>query len=176
MMSDSAGGTRIVAGVDGSPSSIHALRWAWRQAHATGAALTVVTAWHSAAVYGEGSPLGAYAVVGFPVVDWEEAARSQLEHTLRDTLGEDGYRGVARVVSRGYPAAVLIEAATDADLLVVGSHGHGGFIGTLLGSVSLHLAHHAPCPLTIIPAPREHPHPAPIQQKSGYLPLSAFVH
>jgi nucleotide-binding universal stress UspA family protein len=53
-------------------------------------------------------------------------------------------------VQRGHPAEVLLEAAKDADLLVVGSRGRGGFSGMLLGSVSTQLAHHASCPILIV--------------------------
>lgn len=151
MMQRSARSPHIVAGVDGSPASLRALRWAWGQAQSTGAALTVVIAWHQPALYADGVCAG----VGIPFTDWREVARSQLEAAIRDTLGEDGFRSVATRVIRGHPAAVLIKAARNADLLVVGAHGHGAILGTLLGSVSLHLAHHAPCPLTIIPSPRE---------------------
>ncbi|MBC9822893.1 universal stress protein [Terrabacter sp. MAHUQ-38] len=142
--------TRIVAGVDGSQASVHALRWAWRQAQSTGATLSAVIAWDQPAHDAE----AAYAGVG-PLVDWEGAARLHVEDSIRETVGEDGLPGVTPVVTWGRPAAVLMEAAADADLLVVGTHGHQGLLGTLSGSVSLHLAHHAPCPLTIIPSPRD---------------------
>jgi len=52
----------------------------------------------------------------------------------------------------GHPGQALLEAAKDAELLVVGTRGHGGFAGLLLGSTSTYLAHHAPCPLVIVPA------------------------
>jgi nucleotide-binding universal stress UspA family protein len=140
----------IVVGVDGSLASLYALRWAWRQAQSTSAALTVVIAWQQPTLYAD----GVWAGVGIPFTDWQEAARSQLEAAIRDTLGEDGFGSVARQVIRGHPAAALMKVARDADLLVVGAHGHGAIRAALLGSVSLHLAHHAPCPLTIIPSPR----------------------
>jgi nucleotide-binding universal stress UspA family protein len=54
-------------------------------------------------------------------------------------------------VVEGAPAPVLLEAAKGADLLVVGMRGHGGFVGLLLGSVSQQCAHHAPCPIAIVP-------------------------
>ena len=57
---------------------------------------------------------------------------------------------VHQLVQRGHPAAVLIEQAKGADLLVVGSHGRGGFIGALLGSVSQHSVHHATCPVVVV--------------------------
>jgi nucleotide-binding universal stress UspA family protein len=151
MMQRSARSPHIVAGIDGSPASLRALRWAWSQAELTGAALSVVIAWHQPSL----SAGSAGAGVEIPLTDWAEAAGSQLEDAIRDTLGEDGFRSVTRLVSRGHSTGVLMQAARNADLLVVGTHGNGTFLGALSGSVSLHLAHHAPCPLTIIPSPRE---------------------
>jgi nucleotide-binding universal stress UspA family protein len=54
------------------------------------------------------------------------------------------------VVVNGHPAQALIDAANGADLLVVGSRGHGTFAEALLGSVSQHCVHHAPCPVLIV--------------------------
>jgi nucleotide-binding universal stress UspA family protein len=151
MMQRNARGPRIVAGIDGSPASLFALRWAWRQAEMTGAALTAVIAWHPPPLYAGSGCAG----VGTASTDWGQAAGIQLLDAIRDTLGEDHSRRVTKLVSRGRPAAVLMEAARSADLLVVGTHGHCALLGALCGSVSLHLAHHAPCPLTIIPVPQQ---------------------
>ena len=60
---------------------------------------------------------------------------------------------VSSTVREGNPAKILLEAADGADLLVVGSRGHGGFAEALLGSVSQHCVHHAPCPVVIIRGP-----------------------
>ena len=138
---------RIVVGVDGSGSSKAALRWAVRQAKLTGASVDAMIAWHypaSAGGYGW-APIG----VG-TAFDFKENA----EKVLADAIGTacDPGSGVpvrARVVE-GNAAQVLLDAADGADLLVVGSRGHGGFTEALLGSVSQHCVHHARCPVVVI--------------------------
>jgi nucleotide-binding universal stress UspA family protein len=132
---------RIVAGVDGSPSSLEALRWATRQAALTGAELEAVTAWHFPPVYG-----------GYPIVadgDWEANAGVILETAIQEALGE-APAGLSRHVVHGHPAPVLLAAAAGAELLVLGTRGHGGFAGLLLGSVSEHLVAHAPCAVVVV--------------------------
>ena len=137
---------RIVAGVDGSPSSMSALRWAVRQAALTGAAVDAVIAWHyPVAVGGYG-----WAPTGVGDFDFEEDA----EKVLADAIGTASDPGsgvpVHARVAEGNPAQVLIDASDGADLLVVGSRGHGGFTEALLGSVSQHCVHHAHCPVVVI--------------------------
>jgi nucleotide-binding universal stress UspA family protein len=141
-------GSRIVAGIDGSPSSISALRWAIRQAGLTGATVDAMIAWHypvSAGGYG-------WAPTGMGTTfDFKENA----EKVLADAIGtacDPGSGGVtvrSRVVE-GNAAQVLLDASDGADLLVVGSRGHGGFTEALLGSVSQHCVHHAHCPVVVI--------------------------
>jgi nucleotide-binding universal stress UspA family protein len=138
---------RIVVGVDGSASSISALRWAARQAGLTGAAVDAVIAWNYPA------PVGAYgwATTGLEGgFNFKESA----EKVLADAIGTacDPANGVpvrARAVE-GNPARVLLDASDGADLLVVGSRGHGGFTEALLGSVGQHCVHHARCPVVVI--------------------------
>jgi len=140
-------GPRIVAGVDGSPSSVSALRWAIRQAELTGAAVDAVIAWHYPV------PAGGYgwAPTGMEgSFDFKENA----EKVLADAIGTaydpgSGVRVRARAVE-GNAAQVLLDASDGADLLVVGSRGHGGFTEALLGSVSQHCVHHAHCPVVVI--------------------------
>ena len=132
---------RIVVGVDGSPQARQALAWAARQAQLTGATLTVVTAWDlPAALIGPVVFPASYD----PAAEAEATARQEIEAVLGSSAA------VAVHVSEGHAAPVLIEAGTGAELLVVGSRGYGGFSGMLIGSVSEHLASHAPCPLVII--------------------------
>ena len=138
---------RIVAGVDGSPSSLAALQWAVRQAWLTGGTVKAVMAWqYPATVTGYGwAP-----VVVVESGDYEENAQKALAEAVAavDTAGHDV--PVGTLVRQGNPAQVLVDAAAGADLLVVGSRGHGGFAEALLGSVSMHCVHHAPCPVLVI--------------------------
>lgn len=131
----------IVVGVDGSASSELPLRWAAEQARLTGQELHAVISWdppipYDAPVTGE--------------FDWEGDAAGTLAKTVENVLGEAAGREVVRHVVRGRPARVLVHAAGDADLLVVGSRGHGGFSGLLLGSVSQHVIAHAGCPVVVV--------------------------
>ncbi len=136
---------RIVVGVDGSTASVRALRWALGQARATGAMVEAVIAWEVPTSYG----------VGPTVVDGEDLA-GVAEQSLAAAVDEvsAAHPGVPvqRRVLRGNPAAVLVEQARNADLLVVGSHGHGGFVGALLGSVSHRCVQHAACPVVVVRA------------------------
>lgn len=138
----------IVVGVDGSPGSKAALRWALAEARLRGTALEAVHAW-----------MPPYVAAGLglaPVIDEEylRAHREKAEEMLDTVLAEvaDEAKGVdvRRVVAEGPAAQVLVERAAGADLLVVGSRGLGGFAGLLLGSVGQQCAHHAPCPVVIV--------------------------
>ncbi|MEH1015480.1 universal stress protein [Micromonospora sp. CPCC 206060] len=136
------GGTgRIVVGVDGSPASKDALRWAARQAAVAGGTVEAVMAWEYPTYYGWGQ---------VPDVDFEGGARATLTEAVDDALGGDRTIDVDQVVVAGNAAQVLIDAAKDAVLLVVGSRGHGGFTGALLGSISQHCTQHATCPVVVI--------------------------
>jgi len=140
-------GSRIVVGVDGSPSSIGALRWAIRQAELTGAAVEAVIAWHYPI------PTGGYgfAPTGMATsFDFEENAGKVLAEAIGTACGPGGSVPVHARVIEGNPAQVLLGASDGADLLVVGSRGHGGFTEALLGSVSQHCVHHARCPVVVI--------------------------
>jgi nucleotide-binding universal stress UspA family protein len=144
---------RIVVAVDGSPSSAQALRWAARQAAITGGVLHAVTAWHFPDYYG-------WAAV-VDDVDWDENGRTVLEEAIKETLEPADADRVERHVVQGHPAQVLLDRAADADLLVVGSRGHGGFPGMLLGSVSQHVTAHSPCPVVVVHGDRLPPIAAP---------------
>jgi len=135
---------RIVVGVDGSESSKDALLWAGHQAQLTGASLEAVITWEiTPNSYGVALPLPS---------DYDPAAiaKETLDETVRKVLGESGEPDVANRVVEGSPARSLLEIAKGADLLVLGSRGHGPFVGMLLGSVSEYCAAHATCPVVVV--------------------------
>ena len=137
----------VVVGVDGSPTSAMAMAWAARYAKAMGATVRAVLAWHYPAAAGP-APIGvAPAVVAG---DIEQARREDLEKAIAATFGDPPSVKVEPKVVYGHPSQVLIDESRDADLLVVGSRGHGGFTGMLLGSVSTHCVTHAACPVTVV--------------------------
>jgi nucleotide-binding universal stress UspA family protein len=140
---------RIVVGVDGSPSSKAALAWAVEQAGLTGASVEAVIAWHYPVAVG-GIPFAPLGAADF--ADYGEFATHVLSDAIAETVDPDGPVKVSSVVSSGNAAQVLLEAAAGAELLVVGSRGHGGFTEALLGSVSQACVHHAHCPVVIIRA------------------------
>ncbi|HWJ85458.1 MAG TPA: universal stress protein [Cellulomonas sp.] len=127
---------RVVVGVDGSEPSKQALRWGLFLALATGAELEAVTAWML--------PARATATGVWPAVwDPQQDAVHVLHDTVVEVLGPQPSVPVRETVARGGAARVLLEASGDALVLVVGSRGHGGFSGLLLGSVSSACAEHA---------------------------------
>jgi nucleotide-binding universal stress UspA family protein len=139
---------RIVVGVDGSPSSRTALRWAVRQAELTGATLDAVIAWQYPA------HLGTYGWAPVAMqdqgTDYCELAEKALTEAINAVVDPASDVTVRPRAAHGNPAQVLLDAARGADLLVVGSRGHSGFTGALLGSVSQHCVHHSPCPVAVI--------------------------
>jgi nucleotide-binding universal stress UspA family protein len=145
---EQASGSRIVAGVDGSPSSASALRWAIGQAGLTGASVDAVIAWHYPAAAASGG-YGMAAGIGGPE-DFREIAEKVIADAISNAPGPSGDVRVHARVVEGNAARVLLDAADGAKLLVVGSRGHGGFTEALLGSVSQHCVQHAGCPVVVI--------------------------
>ena len=138
---------RIVVGFDGSDGSRRALRWALEEARARGAPVHIVHAWQ----YPYAGDYMALTDTVFAGV--EEAAGQTLEDALVEARCAPDVEVSGEVV-QGPAAPLLIDAAADADLLVVGSRGRGGFSGLLLGSVSMQCVHHSPCPVVIVPGRR----------------------
>ncbi len=136
----------IMVGVDGSPPSRKALTWAAAEAADHGADLVVLTAWERTLL----PPMGSGGVPPSPVPDPSQRATEDLLTVVKEELGEDPPVLVQPRVKQGHAAQVLIEQSSDADLLVVGTRGRGGFKGLLLGSVSQHVAAHAKCPVTVV--------------------------
>ncbi|MGA8457096.1 MAG: universal stress protein [Streptosporangiaceae bacterium] len=138
-------GHRIVAGVDGSASSLAALHWAIRQAELTGSRVDAVLAWQPPAASGLG--WGA-AMAG--QTEYAELAEKALAQAIDQVANPACPVKVRPMVGEGNAAQVLLDASAGADLLVVGSRGHGGFASALLGSVSQHCTHHAHCLVVVI--------------------------
>jgi nucleotide-binding universal stress UspA family protein len=147
---------QLVVGVDGTAAGVAALRWAVDQARETGAQVLAIAVCEPSQPVVVGPEIsGAY--VAQPALDDEQltaAAEAWLTEAI-NALPGDGAQAVERRTRRGDPATVLLEAARDADLLVVGNHGRGAIAGALAGSVAQRCAHHATCPLVLVPAPEE---------------------
>jgi nucleotide-binding universal stress UspA family protein len=133
---------RIVVGVDGFESSQAALRWAIKQARLTGAVVEAVTAWHV--------PAGTGWIPTADMPDYQADAFTVLAEAVAEMCTVDPDIQVCPRVVKGQAGQVLVAAAEGADLLVLGSRGHGGLADALLGSVGQYCAHHAPCPVVIM--------------------------
>lgn len=137
---------RIVVGVDGSQHSIDALRWALDEARAHQASLEAIITWSY--------PVAADAYGGAMTIDpttLAEGARQTLDNAIATACSDpEEQAAITRTVVEGGAGRALVEASRAADLLVVGSRGHGGFTGLLLGSVSSQCMHHAHCPITVV--------------------------
>jgi nucleotide-binding universal stress UspA family protein len=139
----------ITVGVDGSEHSRRALDWAVREAGLRGAALTVLAVHQVASNYWTGSP-EAYPA-DQPAT---ETVRRAAEDVVQQAVSQAGEPGPASVTVRavsGLPARELVQASSDADLVVVGTRGGGGFSALVLGSVTNQVVSHAACPVVVIP-------------------------
>jgi len=136
----------VVVGVDGSPQSHKALTWAAVEASDHRADLVVVNVWEHTL----SPPTGSVSVSERSVPDPGQRNADDLLREITDVLGENPPVLVQPVVKQGVAAKVLIEQSAEADLLVVGTRGHGGFRGLVLGSVSQHVAAYAHCPVTVV--------------------------
>jgi len=137
----------VVVGVDGSPESVGALRWAAEYAAATGGTVKAVLSWHYPAAAGP-APAG----VAPQSISDEVRANMQvaLDKAITDVYGTTTPDKVQSEVAYGHPSQVLVEESASADLLVVGNRGHGSFSGMLVGSVSIHCVTNAACPVVVV--------------------------
>lgn len=141
----------IVVGIDGSGHSRRALTWALKEGAAHQVPVTVVTV-HSPAV-------GYLGTVSYPedqvlTQRARDAARKEADKVI-DQLGQPAPPQVNILAVTGSAAQELLTAARNADLLVVGSRGAGGFSRLMMGSISSQVAHHAQCPVVIVPADKD---------------------
>ena len=142
----------IVVGVDGSPNSERALDWAMNEAGALHAPLTVVAVHEVMKGYWTGRPTP---------IDGDLPQLAELRQAVDEMTRKIASRTSAPApasldvhVVNGFAARELIAASQDADLLVVGSRGGGGFAKLVMGSVSSQVIQHAACPVVVIPHPR----------------------
>jgi len=133
---------RIVVGVDGSTQSRQALRWAAQFATSTDSTVRAVSAWEFPATYGWAS---------WPN-DWDPPrdAERLIDETVAQTFDGPPPVALEKVVREGSAAKILIDESRFATMVVVGSRGHGGMAGVLLGSVSAKVAEYASCPVLVV--------------------------
>ena len=132
----------IIVGVDGSQSSIDALKMAAELARLLGAPIHAVTVWQVPIGFEGTSSAGMWSPAG-------EAGRI-LSEAIQTAFPAGQPENLSRMIVAGHAASVLIKRSEDASMLVVGSRGRGGFIGLLLGSVSTECAQYARCPVLIM--------------------------
>lgn len=142
----------IVVGVDGSAGSQAALAFAVAEARLRKCRLRAISAWSLTYV---AAPIGMMAPIDDALLpELQDNARAVVDAAVAEAIGDVADIEIEKTIAEGSPAKVLVDAAQGADLLVVGSRGHGGFAGLLLGSVSQQIVHHAPCPVVIVPRPK----------------------
>lgn len=138
----------IVVGIDGSAGSRAALRFAAEESVLRQATLKVVSAWHV--------PTGLYTAPTYIDLDLDalrQGAVDVAKQEIVQVLGADRASTIDIVAREGNAAQALLEESREAELLVVGSRGHGGFAGLLLGSVSQQCTAHAVCPVVVVHDP-----------------------
>lgn len=140
-----SGRFRIVVGVDGSEQSRAAMDWAIEESRLRGGEVLALTAWSFPYISDALGTAWDYEI-------FEKDAQAILEAELARVKDQGG--NVTGRVVEGNPASALVDASKDADLVAVGSRGHGGFTGMLLGSVSHQTIHLAHCPVLVFREPR----------------------
>lgn len=134
--------SRVVVGVDGSEPSKEALRWAARLAPTLGATICAVSVWEYPTGYGWTSMPSGW--------NFQTDTDKVLHQAVDEVFGADRPRGLELVVEQAQAAAALLRHGVGASMVIVGSRGHGGFAGLLLGSVSSSVAEHATCPVLVV--------------------------
>jgi nucleotide-binding universal stress UspA family protein len=150
---------RIVVGVDGSPSSQAALRWAVEEAELRAATVEAVHVW----AYIPAPALGEPGLLTLPAVSGDlgqlelvrEAAEAELESALVDAFPGGRPATLEPKLVEGDAAQVLEAQSEGAELLVVGHRGRSALASVLLGSVAKHSVDHARCPVVVVQGPRE---------------------
>lgn len=137
----------IVVGVDGSQEGAEALRWAVAETKLRSAKLRAVVAWEfpfTSAGFGD-------SIAMIPVEQLEADAKRMLDEALTSVISDPvTLAAVERAVVCGHATSVLRTESKEATMIVVGSRGHGGFVGMLLGSTSDQLVKHASCPVVVV--------------------------
>lgn len=142
MAAQSTERTGIVVGIDGSESSLQALRWAAHLAAPTGAPIQVITTWQVPYAWADDGWISEWSP--------QDDAQKAQQQAVKQVFGDAPPAGLSTRVESGSPAGTLIEAGKSAAMIVLGSRGHGGFSGLLLGSVSSAVAEHADCPVLVV--------------------------
>ncbi|MFZ9289707.1 MAG: universal stress protein [Ilumatobacteraceae bacterium] len=138
---------RIVVGTDGSANSLSAIRWALREAALRKVSVDVIHAWHFTPMI---DPMGIPMVP--PTAEMQSSAKVMLDNVMKQVEADRAGVQVNEIVTQGSPVSALLQAARDAEMVVVGRRGHGGFVGLLLGSVATQIVHHAPCAVVVVSA------------------------
>jgi nucleotide-binding universal stress UspA family protein len=156
-------GPRIVVGIDGSEPSRLALRWGAFLAAPISATVEAVIAWQVPVTY------------GWAAAQWDPCTEmtAVLNQSVHAVFGDRPPVPIHAQAREGGAARVLIEASHGAHMLVVGSRGHGGFVGLLLGSVSASVAEHAACPVLVVHGDQGPPGPPREQAVQGARPAGA---
>jgi nucleotide-binding universal stress UspA family protein len=144
----------IIVGVDGSTHSERALEWAVQEAAVRQVPLRVITVFRQAISHWGAGPV-TYPQEHADAMQAREAAQDATDKALAHA-GDARPTSVTVEAFGGIPAEELVNASKDADMIVVGSRGAGGFARLLLGSVGSQVVHHAHCPIVIIPAEERH--------------------
>lgn len=156
----------IVCGVDGSAASQRALAWAIDEAVTRNCVLRAVTAWSWDGVEDLGTAPNPGEALNRAQAIQDEAVDSAISSAEKTT-------DVERLLPRGVPSEALCRAAIDAELLVLGSHGHGQVHDKIVGSTSQRVIHHATCPVVVLPDPR-HADRERSKRKGAEPPLAPF--